>query len=556
MKQKSLVIVTLFWVLSSCVKTEVEVDGSLFGSVKDGVSNAPIANCLVSIDSLHLSARTNAEGIYEFERLDMGRYQLRFKATNYQELSDSVVVAFGKKTQKDVLLNKVGVPGVLSAPASEITYNSARINANIIQDGGADINSCGFYWGTSTSDMKRVSSSVGSTFFYNLVSLQENTEYFYKAFAVNSFGEGVGNIVSFHTNSSNRPVVETLLATDVTGVSAVLHAQIISTPKEGVNSFGFYFGKDSLNLDKTVVVANSGGTSFHYDLVNLDDNVEYYFRAFMKTSVGDAVGSISSFKTLEVTLPQVLSNKATNITETSAIFNGELSSLGNDPNTEYGFVYGLSETNMPNKIKVGNGLVTLYSHTTTGLNKSTTYYFKSYASNKKGTSYGNVVMVKTPDFNGHDFVDLGLPSGKKWAKMNIGATGAKDFGTYYAWSENDIAQQSWGGTWTMPTLDDLNELVSNCTKKHINYTEDGVTTHWSEWTGPNGNVIILPDGGIYHVVDGYSYWENKNSGYYWSATLSPNSSKKAYLLETNTNSTKTPVYGITYKANIRPITKY
>ncbi len=37
--------------------------------------------------------------------------------------------------------------------------------------------------------------------------------------------------------------------------------------------------------------------------------------------------------------------------------------------------------------------------------------------------------------NGHEWVDLGLPSGLKWATCNVGATNPWDYGDYYAWGE-------------------------------------------------------------------------------------------------------------------------
>ena len=37
--------------------------------------------------------------------------------------------------------------------------------------------------------------------------------------------------------------------------------------------------------------------------------------------------------------------------------------------------------------------------------------------------------------NGHDYVDLGLPSGTLWATCNIGASKPEDFGNYFAWGE-------------------------------------------------------------------------------------------------------------------------
>lgn len=97
--------------------------------------------------------------------------------------------------------------------------------------------------------------------------------------------------------------------------------------------------------------------------------------------------------------------------------------------------------------------------------------------------------------NGHDYVDLGLPSGTLWATMNIGASSPTGFGSYFAWGEtstkssytwnnyalgtednltkynatdgktrlelsDDAAHVLWGGDWHIPTIDQWRELCS------------------------------------------------------------------------------------------------
>ena len=37
--------------------------------------------------------------------------------------------------------------------------------------------------------------------------------------------------------------------------------------------------------------------------------------------------------------------------------------------------------------------------------------------------------------NGHSYIDLGLPSGKLWATMNVGAESPSDYGAYFSWGE-------------------------------------------------------------------------------------------------------------------------
>lgn len=98
---------------------------------------------------------------------------------------------------------------------------------------------------------------------------------------------------------------------------------------------------------------------------------------------------------------------------------------------------------------------------------------------------------------GHDYVDLGLPSGKLWATCNVGANSPKAWGNYFFYSEGEYvrpyskrdAVNSWGSTWRIPTKNEWNELIHNCQWKKI--YSDNV---W-EATGPNGNSIYLPAAG-------------------------------------------------------------
>ena len=125
---------------------------------------------------------------------------------------------------------------------------------------------------------------------------------------------------------------------------------------------------------------------------------------------------------------------------------------------------------------------------------------------------------KSGTINGHDYVDLGLPSGLKWATCNVGADSPEEYGDYYAWGEvktkseyteensktyeksindfsgdptYDVARKKWGSSWRMPTYDELNELLSGC--KWQKTTQGGKNGY--KVTGPNGNSIFLPAAG-------------------------------------------------------------
>ncbi len=165
--------------------------------------------------------------------------------------------------------------------------------------------------------------------------------------------------------------------------------------------------------------------------------------------------------------------------------------------------------------------------------------------------------------NGHDYVDLGLPSGLKWATCNIGASSPSENGDYYAWGEtspkafyteptcltynkseiqltsdgivaslgkltmsNDAARVNWGGSWRMPTRFELEELLNRCSWTWIS---DGIHKGY-QITGPNGCSIFIPAASY---RGGFSY--AGEYGRYWSASVD-NGNYGAYTLRFDNSS--------------------
>lgn len=136
----------------------------------------------------------------------------------------------------------------------------------------------------------------------------------------------------------------------------------------------------------------------------------------------------------------------------------------------------------------------------------------------------------------HDYVDLGLPSGTKWATMNVGASSETDYGNYYQYGKGadqyaatsgqsdysgmeiplatsaDTAAQVWGGQWHMPTKAQFEELTANTTYEWT--TINGV--NGGKFTSQNGNYVFFPAAGYWHNGSQYSVG---NYGNYWSSTL-------------------------------------
>ena len=175
---------------------------------------------------------------------------------------------------------------------------------------------------------------------------------------------------------------------------------------------------------------------------------------------------------------------------------------------------------------------------------------------------GNAKMQKSTSnmANGHEYVDLGLPSGLKWATCNVGANKPEDYGDYFAWGETmtketyteyncptyglskselqsqgyvdsegnitsqyDTARAKWGGKWRMPTKAELQELCNKCTWTWM--SQNGIDGY--KVTGPNGNSIFLPAAGYRR-----GSWPRRagDYGFYWSSTPNESGSDDAYLL--------------------------
>ena len=248
--------------------------------------------------------------------------------------------------------------------------------------------------------------------------------------------------------------------------------------------------------------------------------------------------------------PSVETINASDITSSTATLSGNVISDGGSIVIVRGFLYGTNENELTEDVQCGNGIGN-FTTSITNLVSNTTYYFKAYAINTIGTSYGETLSFATLEgtegtLNGRDWVDLGLPSGTRWATCNIGATTPEDYGYYYAWGETttknvynestytyadspvilpasaDAATANWGEGWRMPTYDELNELTNNCTITWT--TQNGI--YGRLFTGSNGNSIFLPCAG--RRYDGL-YYNVGDAGEYWSSSLSNRTDFAWYL---------------------------
>lgn len=245
--------------------------------------------------------------------------------------------------------------------------------------------------------------------------------------------------------------------------------------------------------------------------------------------------------------------------------------------TERGFYWGtnIEPSEADNKVVLENE-VGYKTKTLLGLTPNTTYYVKAYATNSEGTSYSEVVSFTTLETPVEcEYVDLGLPSGLKWATHNIGATTPEEYGNYYSWgellpketyteansltrgksmddisgTENDAATVYWGGSWRMPTIAEYRELLYNCTWTWT--TQNGVNGY-KVTSKTNGNYIFLPAAGWRHLSDHHDAGE---LGCYWSSTPDESSTNRAFELYFSSDGHSMIGHDRYYGISVRPVSE-
>lgn len=268
------------------------------------------------------------------------------------------------------------------------------------------------------------------------------------------------------------------------------------------------------------------------------------------------VGGADENVTVITTTPQ-------DITSTGAVCGGAVTFSDGITLSEVGVCWGTGSTPTVAGYHLSAGSVEeQFTCMLSGLDPDTKYYVRAYALCGEKYYYGNVKDFTTAEnggsgggngtYNGHDYVDLGLPSGTLWAICNIGATTPEGYGDFFAWGEitmktinnwntykyyengkltkycfdsnygyidyltilepcDDAATVKWGNGWSIPTKEQWQELIDNTDNSWT--IQNNVTGRL--FIGNNGSTLFLPAAGLW-----YESAYGNNIGLYWSNTLS------------------------------------
>lgn len=364
---------------------------------------------------------------------------------------------------------------------------------------------------------------------------------------------------------SNTPLLTdesvTTGSADVTVTSATFHGTVKGLEEQNASAYalGFYYGKSEDNLSEKV--AATGSSEFQATVSGMPGDVVYY-QAYV--TLQGKVTYKGSVQSAIMTDAKAITGEPKDLTANSVILTGKLEKAPQEATSGIVISGVEGSENVRAGVRiVADGINDNYEIKAEGLLPNTTYHYTAYLDLGNGTVYGEDRTFTTApaDFNPDtDLVDLGLST--KWAKYNVGASDEKQLGGLFGFgdmtgfqtsinledyasadiykTDRDVANKVYGSWVTMPTIDEFEELFTECKKEWVEDTENHVAGY--KFTGPNGNSIFLPAAGT--RTQGNVSGEGLN-GYYLSGSINATDNRFAMAYNFDQNAarrTTTPVY--------------
>jgi hypothetical protein len=226
----------------------------------------------------------------------------------------------------------------------------------------------------------------------SMTGLLPGTLYYFRAYATNEGGTGYGGTHSFTTSSTSSQILTDPM-TSITASTARGSGYIEVASGITLSQYGQCWSKSSPPTTADFCTEEGSATktvSFTSYLTGLNSGTTYYVRTYAVSGTTTAYGNEVSFTA--ATYATVTTEAVTDITATTAIGNGTISSLGSPSPTEHGVCWNTagSPDRADNCTEDGPVAATgAFTSAITGLVNGTTYYVRAYATNSAGTRYGN-----------------------------------------------------------------------------------------------------------------------------------------------------------------------
>ncbi len=291
------------------------------------------------------------------------------------------------------------IPTVETLNVTHKTATTITISGNVLRENGTEVTERGFCWSTGDSPKVTVDNKIEvgeglGNFTETVKGLLPNQTYRIRAYAINAKGIAYGDIEEVKT-IEGLGVVKTLDVDSIKANSAVSGGliEIDGGDGEEILSRGICLGRE---FNPTAEIPSTMETdSFSCRITGLLPLTKYYFRAYVKNTVGIYYGSTDSLVTTSG-LPSIGPLKLLNVRTFDADLESNVLSEGDALVQTRGICFSKAETVSiaDDTIHVGSGLGK-FTATLKSLRPNTTYYARSFAKNSYGVAYSDTICFKT-----------------------------------------------------------------------------------------------------------------------------------------------------------------
>lgn len=341
---------------------------------------------------------------------------VKFSPVAVQSYNGNIAVGGGGATSINVAAAGAGINiSVTTGAASAITTSSATLAGTATTTCTA-ITAYGIEYSTTNNFPNGSGTQVASTningtgnFTSGITGLIASTVYYYKAYATNAGGTIYGTQQSF-TTIGTTPVITVTALTGFGNIcvntvagpnSFIINGTNLTTANISVGPLsGFSFSTTSGGTyTSSLTLTQAGGTYSQQVFVKFSPvAVQSYNGNIALTGAGAPAVNVAAAGTGVNTAATVTSGAASAITQTTATVSGTIPSIGCSVITAYGIEYSATN-NFPTGTGTQAASTNLsginFSSALTGLTPGTVYYYRAYATNAGGTTYGNQLSFTT-----------------------------------------------------------------------------------------------------------------------------------------------------------------
>ena len=336
---------------------------------------------------------------------------------------------------------------------TEISFQQAKLNGDLINNGNQLIIAKGFCIGTTTNPGLGTATVVpGNTlgaFVSTATALVPNTTYYVRAFATSTSGTAYGQEVSFSTLPLTTPTVSTGTVSAISSTSATATGRVTATGGSPTADTGFCWATtpNPTVVDSTLTLG-AGSADFIVTISNLTATTTYYIRAYATNAQGTSYGNEQVFTTTILQLATLSATTVTAVLYTTATISGQVITDGGTTVTQRGVCYGTQSNPTINDNLLISGTGTgVFSVNLTGLSSNTLYYARTFATNAGGTAYGTETTFTT--------LEMTAPTVSTSDVFSIDATSASSGGNVTADGGSPVTNRGiCYGTQPNPTLQD------------------------------------------------------------------------------------------------------